>query len=437
MPKATATRFFYVLHYPLTRIWAFYHFRIQSRIREESIQQKDGVLFAPNHQNAFLDGFVVAHSVSGQIRILTRGDAFKHPLASKFLMSHGLIPIYRERDGRDALEKNDAIFELTNNILLENGKVLVFPEANCIVEKRVRPIKKGTARMAFMASDLIGKDKPLWLQPTGITYSDQDGVRPMLRVEFGEPFNVTELRNTESGEARAMLQTTRRIEDGMRVVTLDYPVEWNADTMDTVLEIAANEAVGRPQFSIRKWNAYYDLQQKLIAKLRTADETQRTSISGLVQSIQASLKVLALPVDALETATPSQELKRCLILALTFPVAIEGLMAIKPVTALANGIVSKYVKEKQFIASVSFAIGMFTFVPWWLFRASVVSALFGWQTGAAVLAVTPITSWLALHWFDQLKALRNRMTYRKALRDGNSAAKSANENKASMLELLD
>jgi 1-acyl-sn-glycerol-3-phosphate acyltransferase len=436
MPKATALRFFYILHYPLTRIWAFFYFRSQARVNRHNLRQKEAMLIACNHQNAFLDGFVIAPDFDDQIRILTRADVFKHPIGGRFLRSHGLIPIYRERDGRDALEKNTEVFAETTAILSEAGKVLIFPEANCIVEKRMRPIRKGTARMAWTAAQNLPPDRRMWLLPTGITYSSHTGLRPLLHISYGKPIDVTALLRTDETNARALVQITRTLENEIRKQTIDYPVGFDAATFDFLLEIVSQDLCGIPDWSVSRNKEIYNTQQRLLAGLRNLSTTDLETVTSEAGALKHALQELKLPTEAL-CEHPSVRAKfRFAALLLTSPLALAGLITIKPIYSLAQWVVDKTVKETQFIASVRFAIGMFTQFPWWGLLSLITGYFAGLTAGLIALPTVMAVSWLALHWYDQWKAVSAVRRFAKSVKNGNPVALRALEIKKRLRGLL-
>jgi 1-acyl-sn-glycerol-3-phosphate acyltransferase len=80
---------------------------------------------------------------------LARGDAFKNKFISRVLTKLKMFPVYRVSEGVENLNSNYETFESCKNLFRKNGIVLIFSEGKCINEWHLRPLKKGTARLAI------------------------------------------------------------------------------------------------------------------------------------------------------------------------------------------------------------------------------------------------------------------------------------------------
>jgi 1-acyl-sn-glycerol-3-phosphate acyltransferase len=124
------------------------------------------LLLASNHPNSFFDALVIATHLPHRMRFLARGDAFRDPRAAKMLGALFMIPIYRMSDGRAELRRTEDSFLLAQEDLEHGGSVLVFSEGNSENESGLRPLGKGTARIAYRAwqSGLDVRVLPVWLR---------------------------------------------------------------------------------------------------------------------------------------------------------------------------------------------------------------------------------------------------------------------------------
>ena len=150
-------------------------------------------ILASNHPNSFFDAIVIAVHYPKPIYFLARGDAFNKPLIKKFLNALHLIPIYRLSEGKENLSKNDSTFERCLKLLKSNEHILIFPEGVCVNEWNLRSLKKGTARLAFMA--LHQKINNLIVQPINLNYSSFYKVPKEIIINFNEPITVSNLSN--------------------------------------------------------------------------------------------------------------------------------------------------------------------------------------------------------------------------------------------------
>ncbi|MEJ7627672.1 MAG: 1-acyl-sn-glycerol-3-phosphate acyltransferase, partial [Ferruginibacter sp.] len=131
------------------------------------LSEKGPLLIACNHPNSFLDAVIIATLFKRPVYSLTRGDVYSNPFFSSILTSLKMLPVYRTSEGTENLSRNYTTFEHCKNIFKENGVVLIFSEGLCVNEWHLRPLKKGTARLALSSWE-EGID--LKILPAGINY---------------------------------------------------------------------------------------------------------------------------------------------------------------------------------------------------------------------------------------------------------------------------
>ncbi len=144
--------------------------------------QKGPLLIASNHPNSFLDAIILATLYKSPIHSLARGDAFANKLITTILTSFNMLPVYRVSEGVENLENNYGTFAACQDIFKNNGIVLIFSEGRCINEWHLRPLKKGTARLALEAWQSGVNLKVL---PLGINYSSFRKFGKTIFLNFG------------------------------------------------------------------------------------------------------------------------------------------------------------------------------------------------------------------------------------------------------------
>ncbi|MEO6328627.1 MAG: 1-acyl-sn-glycerol-3-phosphate acyltransferase [Ginsengibacter sp.] len=141
------------------------------------------VIIAANHPNSFLDAIILATLFKQPIYSLARGDAFANNFFTKLLHSLNMLPVYRQSEGAENLEFNYTTFEECIEIFKKKGIVLIFSEGRCVNEWHLRPLKKGTARLAISAWQQY---VPLKVIPLGINYSSFRIFGKNVFLNFGE-----------------------------------------------------------------------------------------------------------------------------------------------------------------------------------------------------------------------------------------------------------
>ena len=146
------------------------------------LRRQGPLIIASNHPNSFLDAIILATLFKNPVYSLARGDAFAGKLITKILTSFNMLPVYRVSEGVENLEQNYATFEACQEIFKKNGIVLIFSEGRCINEWHLRPLKKGTARLALAAWQ---HNIPLEVLPLGINYSSFRKFGKNVFLNFG------------------------------------------------------------------------------------------------------------------------------------------------------------------------------------------------------------------------------------------------------------
>lgn len=121
---------------------------------------------------------------------LTRSDVFSNSLLRALFSFLQMIPIYRIRDGKENLSKNHAVFARCSDLMANNESLLLFPEANHNLKRRVRPLSKGFTRII----DRTLEERPnlvLQLVPVGQNYQNPTQIGDSASVHFGKPIGVS------------------------------------------------------------------------------------------------------------------------------------------------------------------------------------------------------------------------------------------------------
>ncbi|MEP7239008.1 MAG: 1-acyl-sn-glycerol-3-phosphate acyltransferase [Ferruginibacter sp.] len=149
----------------------------------QHLKHQGPLILACNHPNSFLDAIILCTLFDGIIYSLARGDAFKNKTAAKFLRLFKMFPVYRVSEGVENLEENYTTFNLCKNLFKKNGIVLIFSEGRCVNEWHLRPLKKGTARLAINSWQ-DGID--VQVLPVAINYSSFSRFGKNLKISFGD-----------------------------------------------------------------------------------------------------------------------------------------------------------------------------------------------------------------------------------------------------------
>ena len=171
------------------------------RLNKKELLKMDGpLLLSVNHPNSFLDAIILCTLIDKPVYSLARGDVFKNNFVAKILLSLKLLPVYRVSEGVENLDENYKTFDQCKAIFKQNGIVLIFSEGKCVNEWHLRPLKKGTARLAISSWE---DDIPLKVLPVGINYNSFRKVGKNVHLFFGEFITKKDLE-AEQGYGRSL-----------------------------------------------------------------------------------------------------------------------------------------------------------------------------------------------------------------------------------------
>lgn len=197
--------------------WAIHLYCRQIQIdRPEALLEKGPLLIAANHPNSFLDAIILSTLFKKPIYSLARGDAFTNRFTSALLRSLNILPVYRISEGAENLEQNYQTFEACRNIFQQGGIVLIFCEGLCINEWKLRPLKKGTARLSLSSWE---NQIPLRVLPAGINYHSYQRFGKQVRLSFGQPIEADHI-NRINGYGKSIHDFNARLRSELEPLVL-------------------------------------------------------------------------------------------------------------------------------------------------------------------------------------------------------------------------
>jgi 1-acyl-sn-glycerol-3-phosphate acyltransferase len=118
---------------------------------KQALQQRGPLLIVANHPDSFFDALVIAANTKYPLSFLARGDVFTKPWHNFLLRALNMMPVYRQREGKEHLHKNQNSFDASVDVLKQGGILLIFIEGTCLNKNEIQPFKKGAARILQQA----------------------------------------------------------------------------------------------------------------------------------------------------------------------------------------------------------------------------------------------------------------------------------------------
>lgn len=202
----------------LLQFWLHVGYRLYFRrvilIDRHKVPDERPVILAPNHQNSFFDAMMSAIFVPQRFTFLARADVFRHKWFRKIMYLVSCLPAYRSKDGFSKVRDNEATFEQCQQLLDSDESILIFPEGNQEFGYRLRPLKKGLARIALEYTRRTGENIPVI--PVGMHFEDYRAFDKRLVVAFGSPvYSLNFLKTFEENPSLGLRRFTEELRSEM------------------------------------------------------------------------------------------------------------------------------------------------------------------------------------------------------------------------------
>ncbi|MGG7666854.1 1-acyl-sn-glycerol-3-phosphate acyltransferase [Dyadobacter sp. BHUBP1] len=183
------------------------------------------LLLASNHPDSFFDAVVIGSVLEQPIHTLTRGDVFRKKAAAFWLRQINLIPVFRGSEGRQYVKNHDITAQESHDALKKGDAVVVFSEGICVNEWRLRPLGKGTARMAYKiwyGDDALQSMKVI---PTGLNYENFRGPGKRVSLNFGEAIAADDIQTSPQEYEKWLREFNEILDRKMNAEILTVPAD--------------------------------------------------------------------------------------------------------------------------------------------------------------------------------------------------------------------
>ena len=225
-------------------------------VGEENIPQDGAVILAPNHTNALQDALAVLSINSERKVFVARADIFRNKRLAKVLNFFKIMPIRRMRDGASEVLKNDETVERAIDTLEQGVPFCILPEGTHRTKHSLLPLGKGIFRITLRANEKFGKDKPIYIVPVGLEYSDWFHLWDTLVINIGKPINMTEFiaQHADLDQPKLILAMREELTNRMREQILWVPDDENYEK--NWKELSQNRPANKnwfPKHRMPKW----------------------------------------------------------------------------------------------------------------------------------------------------------------------------------------
>jgi hypothetical protein len=359
-------RFFYFI-LKITLGYAFFLYFKRSKLIRSPKDFFGSTIYVSNHPASFMDPLVVASFRNPIVFFMTRSDVFT-PVTKPLLWLVHMLPIYRQQDGGDTKDLNKNTFRAATKVLASGRNLLIFGEGftDDVFIRRLKPIKKGAARIGFDSLESLNWKKKIYIAAVGNNYTEPNTMRSEILIATSKKICLNDFKEEYLlNPQKVITEVTRLVENMMKEeITHIENEDWSEfhEQIMMITRKGMNASSVNKNLSLQKrWKysqhlaswlnenqeASLDLQPlkdelsqyfKLLKKLKLKDEFvyQKQNQSGHISRVREIFKMIVL-----------------------FPLAVLGFIHCAPAYFPVKRFVEKSFKRKVFWGSTKLVLAMF------------------------------------------------------------------------------
>lgn len=374
----------------------------------ENIPEDGAVIFAPNHQNALMDALIILCLKNWQPVFMARADIFAGQAMRRFLFFCKILPIFRMRDGKESLKENEAVFEKAVEVLRKRRYLVIYPEASHKGRRKLRPLKKGITRIAFMAEESSNYSLNVRIVPVGINYEDYFSFRTNVFINFGKPISVLDYRSLYAeNPQRANHELVEKITEDLSQLIIDIKDSDNYDNFEIAREIFAPLIVRKEGKFVNNFKNKILAGKKVVAIMDKMREQQPDKYQELNDCLRQYRECLS--SENLSDRIVRKRFKitgvvfRSICIVASLPLALAGLVANFLPYHLPFLFTSR-IKDRNFHTSVRFGLYLILFPIWYVAIFSIMCRYVdSWWLRLALMLLAPVSGIFAHRYFNYIQ----------------------------------
>jgi hypothetical protein len=262
-----------------------------------------------------------------------------------------MLPIYRIRDGRESLKKNQAVFDRCAQLFQEKHALVIFPEANHNIKRKVRPVSKGFTRILFNTLEKT-PELDIHMIPVGMNYRSNNGFPDKVAVYYGQPISARSIYK-KKGKQNAVNILKDAVSDSLKTLTTHIEDE-------------------------KSYNATIERLDTLRVDYLNPTETNAVIQNGCTSTNE---------VKHAPNPKVLQAIFKGIFIALNFPVIILWRTWIKP-----------KVWEPEFMGTLRFGYALLVYPIYYLMLFLVIMSIWNGAVGFTVIVGLFLFNWGYVRW---------------------------------------
>ena len=375
----------------LARMIANTFFRRIDVVGLENVPTEGPLIFAGNHPNALMDGFLL-NATCGRmpLHFMASDKLWKYKLLGKLLDATGAVPVAR-RDDYDGEVDNSKAFERLYEVLEGGDCMGIFPEGISHVESQLTQLKTGTARIALSVT--ARGNAAVKIIPCGLNYIHRHRFRSQVLIEFGEPIDISDslVESFQRDEQATVKNLTNVLATALSDVTLNAP-DWQI-----LRFIQTTRRLYKPATAELTPGQYVELSRRFVdGYLQAENDPELLEFRKEIENYQSQLDLLGLKDHQLRRPVKTSRTLRKLVqrsfkMLVLFPLAIPGAILHLPVGWIAATVGEHFSYEQDDVATLKVFATISLLPIMYLLTAIIVGMNFGIGWALFAIVILPLS----------------------------------------------
>lgn len=406
----------------VARFWIWFLFKSVEVRHAERVPRRGPVLLCINHPNNLIDSLLVGAVLPRQVHYLATAALFRNSLLARFLAAVGVIPVYRQADDPNKMDRNVATFRACFDAFEQGRLIAIYPEGTTHAEPRVQRIKSGAARIALEAEARHAGKLGLALIPAGLTFEARKSFRSRVLVAFGESIPLAPyLDHYRNDPWKAVESLTAQIQWGMEAQVIHVERIDLTEVVQEVEGLYRNDLVRELQEErglSTKQIDIFRLSRAIVVAVHYFKAHDPDRVERIWQRIQAYNGLLAVyrikdqaVRDRLQAPPSRVRLGRSGLGLLGLPLFAYGALVNALPYFVPRWLARRLTRQETDYATARLLSAIILFPLFWGLETWVVWRLTDLRVAALFLASLPVSGLLAYRYLGGLTRLRQELRF--------------------------
>ncbi len=333
----------------------------------KSLSHDGPLIIIANHPNTLMDPMLIGYATKQPLFFMAKATLFKTKLKLYLLKKLNMIPINRQGEKSTAGVSNQSSFEECFKVLEEGKTLLVFPEGTSFLERHLRELKSGTARIALEAEKRNNGLLNLRIVPLGLNYLKAEKFRSSVLINVGSQISVTEyLELFSKDQGKTARKLTEKFRVNLEQVLVNSESKEQEALVDQLTELLSSRYIKNDEKGVKGDVLFMKDIRDRVEEIQLVQAWKIAEIQLLVQNIEWRLQKLNVKADFLDRRFRSVMFLRQLLMSIItvivgFPLFLYGCFHNILQYKLSDKIVPKMTKDIEYVAPLSLLLGIFLY----------------------------------------------------------------------------